>query len=79
MFFKQRKSQKNTFIAAICSSLFVCSCANDTATNNVSQVENSVNSLFSIASANALYCPKGSENVQLNLTNIQLKREQNSV
>lgn len=77
MFFKQSKSQKNTFIAALYSSLFVCSCANDTATNSVTQVENSAYSSPSITNANALYCPKGSENVQLDLTDIQLIREQN--
>jgi len=77
MFFKKSKSKKYTFITAICSSLLICSCANDTTTNGVLQVENSLNALHSIDNANALYCPKDSENVKLDLTNIQLIREQN--
>jgi len=43
----------------------------------VSTGNNTSSTLTTIASANALYCPKGSENEQLNLANITLTREQN--
>lgn len=64
MIFKQSKSKKLTFIAAICSALFVASCTNSITSTDALNI-------------NALYCPKSSENVQLNLTNIKLTREQN--
>lgn len=74
MTFMQSKSNTLTFIAALSSSLLVASCTNNTTT----QVKNSNNTASTdIVNANALYCPKGSENVQLNLTNIKLTREKN--
>jgi gluconolactonase len=79
MNFKQTKSKKFSFIAAIGSSLLVASCTNDTANQAVYQntENNSTPIINAIANANSLYCPKGSENVQLNLSNIKLTREQN--
>jgi len=78
MFFKQNQSKKLKFITIIGSSLLVASCTNDTTT----QVKNNINTastdtVNTAANANTLYCPKGSENVQLDLTNIKLTREQN--
>ena len=82
MICKQSKSKKITFIAIICSSLLVVSCTNTTATDTKIQVKKSNNitstdTLKAIANTNALYCPKGSENLQLNLSNVKLTRVKN--
>ncbi len=69
MLFRPCKFSKLTF-AAICSSLFVASCSSVTTTNIT-------RNLSSISSANATYCPTGSENIKLDLTNVSLTREQN--
>lgn len=69
----QSKSNKFPLLAAIFSSLLVASCVDKTTT----QTKNHTSSALSaISSANALYCPTGSENVQLDLTNIKLTRAQ---
>lgn len=82
MFFKQNKFRKITFIAVVCSCLLVDSCANYTIVQGVPKVKvsnsaTSTNIVNAIASANALYCLKDPENVQLDLTNIKLTREKN--
>jgi gluconolactonase len=78
MIFKQNKSKKLTFIAIICSSLLIASCMNNTTTQvKISNNINSSGALEVIAKSNELYCPQGSENIQLSLKNIKLTRAQN--
>ena len=78
MMIKQNKPHKLILIAAIGSSLFVASCADEVTTQvKDSHITTPTNTLSAIANANALYCPEGSENVQLDLTNISLTRAQN--
>lgn len=72
------KPNKLTFIAAICSSLLVASCTNNTTIAAIdSQTTIATTALNAIANANALYCPAGSKEIQLDLSNIKLTREQN--
>ena len=78
MIYTQSKSSKFPVVVAIFNSLLMASCTNSTTV----QIEKSSNitstdTLNAIASANALYCPKGSDNVQLDLSNIKLTRAQN--
>lgn len=68
MIFKQNRSNKIKFIITIFTSFLAVSCSNN---------KTSHNSTSSIVNANSLYCPIGSERVQLDLSNIQLTREKN--
>lgn len=70
----QSKSNKFPLVAVIFGSLLVASCVNKTTTHTKNHTSSA---LATISSANALYCPTGSENVQLDLTNIELTRAQN--
>lgn len=70
----QNKSNKFPLVAAIFSSLLVASCVDKTTTHTKNHTSST---LPTISSANALYCPTGSENVQLDLTNIELTRAPN--
>lgn len=76
MIFKQSKFNKLTFVTALCSNLLVVSCTNDTTTQTSSANPPAI-SINTIDEVNSLYCPTGSDNVQLNLTNIKLTREKN--
>ncbi len=74
MIFKPNKLNKLTLVTVLCSSLLVVSCTNNTASQTPgSKTSNS--SSNTISHANSLYCPAGSEHVQLDLTNIKLTRE----
>lgn len=66
------KSTFNTFkfIAAISLSILIASCSDQIATN---QSDESV----SVSNANAIYCPAGSEESKLDLTDVSLTREKN--
>jgi gluconolactonase len=68
MFFHPCKSNKLTLVVAIFTGFLATSCSNVMTTN----VTNSVESVYNI---NAAYCPAGSENLKLDLTNVSLKRE----
>ena len=68
--FEKHKSKKISLITLACSAILATSCS-DVVTPKLA------NDLTSIANANALYCPLGSENLELDLTSIVLKREQN--
>ena len=73
MIFKQTKIKITVFCRLMFTSLLVISCAEKSAI----QVKNNTNSLSStISNANLLYCPIGSENKQLDLTNVKLTRQQ---
>jgi len=70
MFFKPCNFNKLKLVTALYSSFLVVSCSNATTTNVMSD-------LTSIANANATYCPVGSEELKLDLTNVSLTREKN--
>jgi gluconolactonase len=72
MIVKQSKSNNFTLVATVCTSLLFASCSNDSITNSANNT-----TLLAITSANALYCPGGSENKQLDFTNVKVTREQN--
>jgi gluconolactonase len=70
MIFKKNMSNNLTLLAAISSAFLAASCSNE----NTTQV---VVALDPIAKANALYCQTGSQQVTLDLSNVELKREAN--
>ncbi len=70
MLFHLYKPNKFTHVVLICSSFLAASCSQETATNVASD-------LVSVTNANANYCPVGSEDIKLDLTNVSLTREQN--
>ncbi|MCW8832452.1 MAG: SMP-30/gluconolactonase/LRE family protein, partial [Colwellia sp.] len=74
MIIKQSKLNKLTFLTALCSSLLIASCTKNTSTQTP-DTNNSSASSSTIAEANSLYCPAGSEHIQLDLTNTKLTRE----
>lgn len=80
MTFKLTKPKKLKLVSAVFISLLVVSCADDNEIQVVDQViNNSVSNavLNSVVDANARYCSASSADVQLDLANIKLVREQN--
>ncbi|WP_166425824.1 SMP-30/gluconolactonase/LRE family protein [Paraglaciecola sp. 20A4] len=67
MILKKIKPNKLNIVAVLCIGFCVASCTSNTNNNEA---------LNKIDNANSLYCLPGSENVRLNLTNIELTREQ---
>lgn len=78
MIYSQSKSSKLPLITAIFSSLLIASCtySNKVPVKNSNNIA-STDTINAISSANALYCPKNSDNVLLNLSNIKLTRAEN--
>ena len=62
--------RKFSIIAVVCLGMLGTACSEVNTPKGINQ-------LTSVAAANARYCPGGSENIKLDLSNIQLKREQN--
>jgi gluconolactonase len=80
MTFKLTNPKNIKLVSVVCISLLVVSCADDNEVQVVEQANNiSVSNAVSnaVAGANARYCSVGSSDVQLDLTNIKLVREQN--
>jgi gluconolactonase len=62
--------RKFSIIAVVCLGMLGTACSEVNTPKGINQ-------LTSVAAANARYCHGGSENIKLDLSNIQLKREQN--
>ncbi|ASP49340.1 SMP-30/gluconolactonase/LRE family protein [Cognaticolwellia beringensis] len=80
MTFKLTNPKNIKLVSVVCISLLVVSCADDNEVQVVEQAKNNIVSNAvsnSVADANARYCSVGSSDVQLDLTNIKLVREQN--
>ena len=70
MSLQKHKTKKISLIALAYSAILTASCT-EVVTPKLSSEQ------ASIANANAQYCPSGSENIELKLANLALKREQN--
>ncbi len=74
MSFHQGKSKKFTFITVLSTSLFLASCTNSVIANSASSANTEA---LATAKLNELYCPAGSENEPLDLTDVKLTRVDN--
>jgi hypothetical protein len=63
-------SRKSSLITAVCLSILGIACSKVKSPDGANQ-------LTSVAAANAKYCSAASQNIKLDLSNIQLKREAN--
>lgn len=61
---------KLLLVAAVCSSVLISACS-----NKVASLQS--NEWAAISNANVIYCPLGSENLTLDLSNVSLTREKN--